>query len=59
MREHAMLEGVAGVMMVAIWGVLQFFETPSNGTIHILLAVGVVLIIRGIVTSRWGTPPGG
>lgn len=56
MRKQAMLEGVAGVVMVAVWGMLQFFETPTSGTIHILLALGVVLIIRGIVTSRWGTP---
>ncbi len=56
MRKQAMLEGVAGVAMVAVWGMLQFFETPTSGTIHILLALGVVLIIRGIVTSRWGTP---
>jgi hypothetical protein len=53
-----MLEGVAGAILVAIWVMLQFFRTPSSGTIHILLALGVVLIIRGIVTSRWGTPPG-
>lgn len=58
MRGHAMLEGVAGVVMVAVWGMVQFFQTPSTGTIHILLALGVVLIIRGIVTSRWGTPAG-
>ena len=57
MREHAMLEGVAGGVLVAIWVMLQFFRTPTSGTIHILLALGVVLIIRGIVTSRWGTPP--
>lgn len=56
MRKQAMLEGVAGVVMVAVWGMLQFFETPTSGTIHILLALGVVLIIRGIVTSNWGTP---
>jgi hypothetical protein len=57
MREHAMLEGTSGIAMVALWGMLQFVRGASNGTIHILLALGVVLILRGIVTSRWGTPP--
>lgn len=56
MREHAMLEGTAGIAMVALWGMMQFFQGTSSGTIHILLALGVVLILRGIVTSRWGTP---
>ncbi len=56
MRQHAMLEGVAGIVLVALWGMLQFFRGTSSGTIHILLPLGVVLILRGIVTSRWGTP---
>lgn len=56
MPQRAMLEGVAGVVMVALWGMLQFFKGEPSGMIHILLAVGVVLILRAIVTSRWGTP---
>ena len=58
MPQRAMLEGVAGIVLLALWGMLQFFKEARSGMIHILLAVGVVLILRGIVTSRWGTPTG-
>lgn len=58
MRQHAMLEGVTGTVLVALWGMLQFYKREPSGMIHILLALGVVLILRGIVTSRWGTPSG-
>ena len=57
MQQNAMYEGFAGVGLMVVWAVLQFVERTDTGLIHILLALGVVLVVRGIVTSRWGTPP--
>jgi hypothetical protein len=45
-----------GVLCILGWGVLQFAVQPATGVYHILLAVGVILIVRGIAVSRWGTP---
>jgi len=47
---------VAGLLLVAIWGVLQFVVQPTTGLIHILLGAGVIAIIRGIVRLSPGTP---
>ncbi len=58
MRQRATLEGVTGMVLVALWGTLQFYKGEPSGMIHILLAAGVVLILRAMVTSRWGTPTG-
>lgn len=51
-----MIELVAGVVLLAVWGVLQFFVQPATPWIHVLLAAGVVLVVRGIVISNPGTP---
>lgn len=56
MQQNATIEGLAGVAMLALWGGLQFFESTGGGMIHLLLGAGVVLVVRGIVTSRWGSP---
>ncbi|MGH7594346.1 MAG: hypothetical protein ACRELE_10925 [Gemmatimonadales bacterium] len=51
-----MLEFIAGLALLALWGVLQFVVQPATGWIHVALAAGVILVIRGIAVSRWGTP---
>ncbi len=51
-----MTELVVGVVLLAIWGVLQFVVQPSTPYIHVLLAAGVVLVVRGIALSNPGTP---
>jgi hypothetical protein len=56
MNQSPMLEGFAGAGLLLVWGGLQFFESPGTGMIHVLLGLGVVLVVRGIVTSRWGSP---
>lgn len=50
-----MFEMLAGLVLLVVWGVLQFGVQPANGWIHVLLAAGVVLIIRGIVRLSPGT----
>lgn len=49
-----MAELAIGVVLVGVWIVLQFIVQSPSGLIHIALAVGVVLIIRGIARSRLG-----
>ncbi|HEY4321098.1 MAG TPA: hypothetical protein VGM77_07940 [Gemmatimonadales bacterium] len=49
-----MWELIVGVVLVATWIVLQFVVQSASGLIHIALAAGVVLIIRGIARSRIG-----
>lgn len=51
-----MVELPLGVACVLVWGVLQFAVQPATGLYHILLAAGIILLVRGIVVSRWGTP---
>jgi len=51
-----MIELVVGVVLLAIWGVLRFVVQPSAPFIHVLLAAGVVLMVRGIALSNPGTP---
>ncbi len=46
-----MIEMVFGIVLLAAWGVLQFVVQPATGLIHIALAAGVVLIVRGIALS--------
>ena len=47
---------IVGAILLAAWGVLQFGVQSTSGWIHLLLAAGVVLIIRGIALSRIGLP---
>jgi hypothetical protein len=47
---------VAGLLLVVIWGILQFVVQPTTGLIHIALAAGVIGIIRGIVRLSPGAP---
>ncbi len=56
MKQHATLEGLTGIALIALWIALQCFSHSTSGFIHLLLGVGVVLVVRGIVTSAWGTP---
>jgi hypothetical protein len=53
-----MFELPLGVVLLLAWGVLQFSVQPATGLYHILLAAGVILVVRGIVVSRWGSPEG-
>ena len=39
---------IIGLVLVAIWIVLQFVVQPATGWIHVALAAGVIMIIRGI-----------
>jgi hypothetical protein len=57
MPQNATMEGFAGVGLIAVWAALQYLESTSSGYIHLLLGLGVVLVVRGIVTSEWGSPP--
>ncbi|MGH7524338.1 MAG: hypothetical protein ACREK8_08535 [Gemmatimonadales bacterium] len=52
-----MIEFISGLVLLGIWAVLQFVVRPTTGWIHVALAAGVILVIRGIAVSRWGTPP--
>ena len=56
--RELMRDFVLGLVCIAIWIVLQFVVQSTSGFIHVALAAGVILIIRGIVLSRWGTPTG-
>jgi hypothetical protein len=51
-----MLELLGGLALLAFWIVLQFVVQSTTGWIHVALAAGVILVIRGIVVSKWGTP---
>ena len=46
-----MLELIAGVIVIGVWIVLQFVVRATSGWIHLVLAAGVLLVIRGIVIS--------
>ena len=51
-----MRDFMLGLALIAIWIVLQFVVQSTSGMIHIALAAGVILVIRGIAVSKWGTP---
>jgi hypothetical protein len=51
-----MREFILGIALLLTWIVLQFVVRSTSGFIHIALAAGVILVIRGIAVSRWGTP---
>lgn len=51
-----MFDLVAGLLLVVVWGILQFVVQPTTGLIHVLLGAGVIAIIRGIVRLSPGTP---
>ncbi len=51
-----MFDLAVGLLLVVIWGVLQFVVQPTTGLIHLALAAGVIGIIRGIVRLSPGTP---
>ncbi len=53
-----MIELIAGLLLLLAWGWLQFIVQPATGLIHLLLAAGVLLIIRGIVRRSPGQSPG-
>lgn len=43
----------AGLTLVGLWILLQFVWQYSSGFIHLLLALGVLSLIKGITRSRW------
>ena len=47
-----MIELIAGFALLALWIVLQFVLQSTSGFIHIALAAGVILVIRGIAVSK-------
>lgn len=51
-----MAELLIGVLALIGWGVLQFVVQPAGALYHILLAAGVMLVVRGVAKSPWGTP---
>lgn len=51
-----MFELLLGAVLLVAWGVLQFAVQPATGVYHILLAAGVIFVVRGIVKSPWGNP---
>lgn len=51
-----MVDLLVGLVLVAAWIILQFVVRPATGWIHLALGAGMVFVIRGIVTSKWGTP---
>jgi hypothetical protein len=51
-----MIEFLAGLLLLIAWGILQFAVKSTSGYIHLALAIGVILVIRGIAVSKWGTP---
>ena len=51
-----MFDLAAGLVLVVVWGILQFLVQPTTGLIHLLLGAGVIAIIRGIVRLSPGTP---
>ena len=54
--RNLMRDFILGLLMLVIWIVLQFVVQSTSGFIHIALGAGVVLVIRGIALSKWGTP---
>lgn len=42
---------IAGVVMLLVWGVLLAVAQPATGTIHLLLAGGVVLLARRVLVG--------
>ena len=53
-----MIELIAGLLLVLVWAWLQFSLQPATGLIHLLLAAGVLLIVRGIVRLSPGQSTG-
>jgi hypothetical protein len=52
-RESAMNVFVAvALVCLAVWGILVFGLAVSSGWIHIPLAVGCVLLARGLIVTR-------
>lgn len=42
---------VAGVLLLVVWIVLAFVIPVGAGWVHLLMAAGVVLLIRRVVTG--------
>ena len=52
-----MIELLLGIVLVLVWGALQFIVQPATALIHVALVAGVVLIVRGIVLATGPTTP--
>lgn len=48
---------IIGLLLIVGWGVVQFAVQPATGWFHVALIVGVLMVIRGVVTSE-APPPG-
>lgn len=42
---------IAGVLLLVVWIVLAFVIPVGAGWVHLLMAAGVVLLIRRVVTG--------
>lgn len=52
LQGDPMIELAAGFILLAAWGVLQFVVQPATGMIHVALAAGVILVVRGVARSE-------
>jgi hypothetical protein len=41
-----------GLLCLALWGVLVYGAGIGSGVVHIVLAIGFVLVGRGLITPR-------
>lgn len=48
------LSAIIGTLMLALWVVLGFLVPTGTGWVHLLLAAGVLLVIRAVVTASDG-----
>lgn len=47
---------VTGLAALLAWGVLTFVVAPATGLIHVLLAAGVLLLVRWVALRDTATP---
>ena len=50
--EHMNLSLAVGILSLLAWIALAFVFPVATGWIHLLLGLGVVLLIRRVVTGR-------
>ena len=46
------LEFAAALLLLILWVVLAFVAAIPSGWVHVLLAVGCILVARGIVVGK-------
>ena len=53
-----MAELIIGLIVLVAWAIMQFVVQLPTAWIHLALAAGVVLVVRGIVRAEPGDAPG-